>query len=748
MQKSILVSVSYFDSMKRIVYAPLYVILMLAGCAEEPEIRDEIVGAEVPEVVIDSTGSLKATQITVYGSVVQENGASVTETGFQWRLETTSPQNYAQGDSMKAGDGGEGPFSLTLTSLKSATAYYVRAYARNQVGTQYSKESHFTTVQGLGSVETLEAEEVQAGSFVACGRLIHKGEGEIIRRGFYYSTASLTSASAPKDSLVSKMKTDTFTCTLEDLSPATTYYVQAFVTNSAGTALGNEKTVTTLDGRSTVSYPQIVIVGYTEVSMQGTIIDPGEAPITERGFCYSTDHPEPTIEVDDTLRCGVGHGIFKGILRGLLPDTEYYIRIYAINKYGVAYGTTVPVYTLNELPEVITSPVEIVQPGVVRVGGEVTNKGNGDTPTAGICWSVNPFPTINDHKQQISQGLGSFNTFLYSMRGGLTYYIRAFAQNNTVTTYGEQQTIEIPPVFSTTSSYKGNLRTVRSASYVTLGSRGYVLGGDDGLSMLNELYAYDPARGWLQQRSYSAKRSWMMTATVTGGETKDVIVAYGGIDQNNIVSDEFNYYDPTFNSWNEIEYEKELCPGAMYGGVGCARGDDIYFIGGVQRNSTVEVVKNDVWTINLADRNSDWRYVWKKKNSFPEGFYGGFATIINDTLYAGLGLRTSGATPVANRKFHFSADKGETWGNLPDMPEGSLYLAGAAHGKNIYVTDTNGYIWLFDTGQCKWIRKSRLPEIWQEAVHCMFSLNGYIYFGFGRDWNSTLRYFPEWDVVE
>ncbi|MDR3137459.1 MAG: hypothetical protein LBT73_01060 [Tannerellaceae bacterium] len=724
------------------------IILILIGCAEEPEVRDEIFGAKVPEVVIDSTGSLKATQITVYGRVVQENGVPVTEIGFQWRPETTLPQDYTQGDSMKASDGGKGSFSQVLKPLKSATAYYVRAYARNKVGTQYSEELYFATIQGLGSVETLEAEEVRAGSFVTCGRIVHKGEGEIIRRGFYYSTASLTSAVAPKDSLVSDRETDTFTCTLEDLHPATTYYVQAFVTNHIGTSLGNEKIVTTLDGRSIVSHPQVMTIGYTEATLQGSIIESGEATVTERGFCYSTDHPDPIIEIDDTLRCGDGQGIFKSTLKGLLPDTEYYVRVYAINKYGVAYGATVSIRTLSELPEVVTSPIEIERPGVIRAGGEVINQGHGNIPVAGICWSVNPLPTIDDHKQQIAQGMGSFSTLLYTMRGGVTYYVRAYVQNNVATTYGEQQIIETPSVFSTVSSYGGSLRTVRSASYVTLGSKGYVFGGDDGLSMLNELYSYDPSGGWMQRRAYRAQRSWMMAAAVTGGETKDVIVAYGGIDRDNIISDEFNYYDPTFNSWHEIEYEREACPGATYGGVGCAHGDEIYFIGGVQRNSTGEILMNEVWTVNLSDRNPNGKCVWTKKNSFPEGFYGGFAAIINDTVYAGLGLRTSGATPVGNRKLHFSADKGETWETLPDMPGESLYLAGAVHDKDIYVTDTNGYIWLFNTGQRTWIRKSRLPEVWQESVHCMFSLNGYIYFGFGRDWNSTLRYFSEWDVIE
>ncbi|MDR3127094.1 MAG: hypothetical protein LBU08_01285 [Tannerellaceae bacterium] len=734
--------------MKPTTWLLIPLAILLAGCAEEPEIRDEIFGAGIPDVVIDSVGTPRATQVTVYSNVLRENGTPVTGQGLQWRLES-SPQDYSHSDSLKAPDAGKGAFSLVLRALKNSTAYYVRAYARNKIGIRYSEESYFTTREGLGAVETLDPKDVRAGSFVLAGRILRPGEGEILRRGFYYSTVSLTSPDVPKDSLLSDMKTDSFACTLEDRRPSTTYYVQAFLTNSFGTVLGNEKTVTTLDGRSIISLPpQIVTVGYTEATLQGNITDAGEAPVTERGFCYSTDHPEPNIDSGDTLRCGDGQGVFKSSLKGLLPNTRYYVRVYAVNKYGVAYGPTTTLHTLNEQPEVITAPLMIEQPGVVRVAGEVTNLGSGTLPVAGICWSVNPLPTVDDRKVLITQGLGAFDTLLYTMKGGFTYYVRAFVQNDVITTYGEQQILETPPVFSSVASYGGSLRTVRSASYVTLGSKGYVLGGDDGLSMLNELYVYDPDRGWSQQRAYADRRSWMMTAAVAGGETKDVIVAYGGMDGNNLVSDNFNYYDPTFNSWHEIEYEAESFPGTMYGGAGCARGSEVYFIGGVRRSATGDVITNSVWTVNPMDRSDDRKCVWVEKNSFPESFYGGFAAVVNDTLYAGLGLRTSGATPIGNRKLHFSADGGLTWENLPEMPGNSLYLAGVVHDKNIYVADTDGYLWLFYTAQRTWLRKSRLPETWWESVHCMFSLNGYIYFGFGKDRNSTLRYFPQWDVMD
>ncbi|MDR2791820.1 MAG: hypothetical protein LBB27_03705 [Tannerellaceae bacterium] len=727
---------------------PAAALRLLSGCAEEPDVRDELIGAESPKVAIDSIGMPRATEVTVYGAVLRENGAEVTETGFQWRREDSEARDYTRGDSMKAGEGGTAKFSMVIKQLKDSTGYYVRPYARNHIGTGYGEEAYFTTRQGMGSVETLGVSDVQAGSFVVAGKILRRGEGEILRRGFYYATTPLTSASAVKDSLLSEAQADSFACTLTDLRPATTYYVQAFVTNGFGTVVGVEKSVTTHDGRSTVAEPGILSVGYTEATLRGNVTDAGEAPVTGRGFCYSADTPSPTAADGDTVPCGDGRGAFKGTITDLKPNTDYYVRAYAINKYGVYYGDVIVVRTLNDRPEVTTAPVLIERPGVFRVGWEVTNEGNAGVPVSGICWSVEAFPTIDDKTIQVAQGLGAFTAELHNMKGETIYYVRAFAQNDSLTVYGEQQTVETPPIFMPAEPFGGRLRAVRSASYVTLGAKGYLVGGDDGLSTLNEMYAYQPTAGWLQQRSHSVKRSWMMAAAVTGGGTKNVVVIYGGMDENGAVSEEVSYYDPTFNIWHAIDCEQGDTPGAMYGGAGCAIGDVVYFLGGIRPTSAGEVITDDVWTLDLSEPNRNQRYVWSRQAAFPESFYGGFAAIIGDTLYAGLGLRTSGATPVGNRKLYSSPDGGKTWERLPDMPGNGVYLAGVVHGKNICVADTGGDLWLFDTGRRTWLRKSRLPETWQGAVHCIFSIGEYIYIGIGADWKSTLRYSPEWDAAE
>jgi Ice-binding-like len=71
----------------------------------------------------------------------------------------------------------------------------------------------------------------------------------------------------------------------------------------------------------------------------GTITTDSGAAVTARGVCWGTS-ANPTI-LNDTTKNGTGTGTFTSNLTGLTAATTYYVRAYATNSVGTAYGTQV-----------------------------------------------------------------------------------------------------------------------------------------------------------------------------------------------------------------------------------------------------------------------------------------------------------------------------------------------------------------------------------------------------------------------
>lgn len=71
-------------------------------------------------------------------------------------------------------------------------------------------------------------------------------------------------------------------------------------------------------------------------SAGGNVTDDGGADVTERGVCYSTSKNPTTSNSKKTS--GTGKGSFSASMSGLAENTTYFVRAYAKNSKGTAYG--------------------------------------------------------------------------------------------------------------------------------------------------------------------------------------------------------------------------------------------------------------------------------------------------------------------------------------------------------------------------------------------------------------------------
>jgi len=84
----------------------------------------------------------------------------------------------------------------------------------------------------------------------------------------------------------------------------------------------------------------------TSVTCGGTVTDDGGSPVTARGICYNI-YPGPDLSGYHTIN-GAGTGSFTGKIVDLIPGETYWLRAYATNEAGTAYGSTVSIETFNK----------------------------------------------------------------------------------------------------------------------------------------------------------------------------------------------------------------------------------------------------------------------------------------------------------------------------------------------------------------------------------------------------------------
>jgi uncharacterized protein (TIGR02145 family) len=83
----------------------------------------------------------------------------------------------------------------------------------------------------------------------------------------------------------------------------------------------------------------VTAITATSATCGGNVTDNGGSPVTARGVCWNTS-PNPTI-VNSFTTDGSGTGAFVSNLAGLIANTLYYVRAYATNSVGTAYGNEV-----------------------------------------------------------------------------------------------------------------------------------------------------------------------------------------------------------------------------------------------------------------------------------------------------------------------------------------------------------------------------------------------------------------------
>ena len=326
--------------LKITIILTIIVIVCLSGCKKDHK-TEETVG-EITSTEVINIGSNYVELLVSYGYYSSSEFNNLVK-GVCYSETNTSPTVK---DNVKKVDYAN---MVRFDNLKEATTYYWRAYIQKEDIIVYGDAKSFKTLK-LPEVSTLVATDITITSATLGGNIKSVGTPEYTSKGICYSSTSQNPTIYDSSITVSGSGTGNYTGTTNSLSANTTYYYRAYVTNSAGTAYGEQKSFTTNDA-TLPALSTLAVTNITEYSatLRGNISNVGNPPYSEKGICFSTSQ-NPTIYNSYVTVSGSGTGNFEGGYYYFSSNTTYYVRAFATNAAGTAYGNQVSFKTKNPQP--------------------------------------------------------------------------------------------------------------------------------------------------------------------------------------------------------------------------------------------------------------------------------------------------------------------------------------------------------------------------------------------------------------
>lgn len=347
------------------------------------------------------------------------------------------------------------------------------------------------TGASFATITTTAASAVTGSSASTGGNITSDGGAAVLSRGVCYATtpnptiANSILVAAPPTGIGS------FTSNLTGLAPVTTYYVRAYATNSSVTTYGNQISFTTSAVLPTLAATTAAsgITG-NSANSGGNVTSSGGSTIIERGICYATTS-NPTTANSKVIDGAPGVGSFISNITGLTGYTTYYVRAYAINGVGTAYGTQISFTTLVVPPTLTTVAASNITGASATSGGSMFWNGGGysNYQNYGVAYSTTPgavsptYVATNTTNFPVNPNvnIAPWVTNITGLASNTTYYIRSYlnvyrsSPAGWVTIFGNElsftTTAPTAPVMATTTAIT-NITASTASSGGTITSDG------------------------------------------------------------------------------------------------------------------------------------------------------------------------------------------------------------------------------------------------------------------------------------
>ena len=333
------------------------------------------------------------------------------------------------------------PISITIDRTQLDGGRNV--YLLNITSNSGSGELRITAVGPTPpTLNTLPVTNITTTTAMLHGEILTVGSPAYTERGFVFSLSPMptleTSIARVTASLTGSR---TYSATVTGLTLGQTYFVRAFAISGGRVGYStNEVSFTAQQALPTVTTQEATHrnIGAGTITLNGTIVNAGDPIYTERGFVVGTTR-NPTVQ-DATIvpASGMGTGSFSVNLTGRTIGSVYYVRTFATNVVGTAYGEEIAIDFTAIAPVVSTQATSQIGSTSAIFNGTIVVAGDPTFIERGFVYSTTPNPTFNDSRVIVSgSGAGTFNVNRAGLRLGTTYHVRAFALTDRDTVLGE-----------------------------------------------------------------------------------------------------------------------------------------------------------------------------------------------------------------------------------------------------------------------------------------------------------------------
>ncbi|MBP3254369.1 MAG: M6 family metalloprotease domain-containing protein [Bacteroidales bacterium] len=340
--------------------------------------------ASWPVVKFESVDNITDNSALFAAKVVSSGYTPLTKTGFVY---SENPMPTTDDYVVETNSQNIGQFELNAENLESSTEYYVRAFAMNGGLIAYSEQEKFVTrcakitefpydvnvatqsmcvdMQDGWKEDTDDNAYVFESSTAGFSSKLILPIMDLSYKDSMSVTFDYKQANANTDIIkvyyrknvespwimLSQIADNDLAYTSKTVNIPTDGYqsADAYIAFEASAAANGKVYVRNIEVRAVSQIPFIstdsaFLQTYNSIKVNGTVSYTGMSEITQAGICWSKN-AEPTVADTKVLSTISEPDTFSCMVNGLEPLTDYYVRTFATNQYGTAYGKTVKITT-------------------------------------------------------------------------------------------------------------------------------------------------------------------------------------------------------------------------------------------------------------------------------------------------------------------------------------------------------------------------------------------------------------------